>query len=301
MRDQQQISVYQAYNKPVPAGAATIEWFCRYIQSNSDTEIKNKLQAVADADTPDDLRKEIKACLPCFTPSGLFSKRSAAGLIQHSGFICLDIDGKDNPNITDWPGFRDNMMNFANVYFSALSASHKGCFVLIPIGYPDKHVKQFRAIERDLKRYGIVVDKNCSDVSRLRGLSYDPDAKINSEALTYIKVFEYNKPQRQTQERESDSGRNDFLDLIHLIIKSRVDITAHYEDWFKIGCCLASELGNNQGRAYFHDISRQYDGYNPDDADSQFNNCLKSSGKVSKATLFYIADRFGLNLKEARQ
>ncbi len=299
MRGKQEISIYEAYSKPVPGGVVTIDWFCRYIQGDHrDNDIKHRLQAVADPDTPDKQRKQIKASLPCFTPSGTFSKRNGAGLIKHSGFLCLDIDGKDNPDINDWPKFRDDMMDIANVYFSALSASHKGCFVLVPIVYPEKHIKQFKAIEKDLKKHNIIVDKACVDVSRLRGVSFDPEAKINPDATPYMRVYEYEKPPQHDRPRDDSGG--DFMDLIHMIIKSGIDITEDYEDWFKIGCCLASELGE-RGREYFHDISRVYDGYTPEETDWQYNKCVKGSGKVTKNTLFYIADNYGLNLKKARQ
>ena len=43
-------------------------------------------------------RKAIKKRLPQAAISGIFSKRNKEGLIQHSGLICIDIDGKDNPN-----------------------------------------------------------------------------------------------------------------------------------------------------------------------------------------------------------
>jgi len=39
-----------------------------------------------------------KIGLPAATPSGTFSTRGASNLIQHSGFIVLDFDAKDNEN-----------------------------------------------------------------------------------------------------------------------------------------------------------------------------------------------------------
>lgn len=41
-------------------------------------------------------RSLMKLQLPCITPSGIFLKRAASGLEKHSGFICIDIDKKDN-------------------------------------------------------------------------------------------------------------------------------------------------------------------------------------------------------------
>ncbi len=300
MRDQRKISLFRSHSETIPANTVTIDWFCNVIMGNyKDSDIKYKLQAAADPDTPYDVRKKIKASLPGFTPSGVFSKRNGAGLIRHSGFLCLDIDSKDNPEIKDWPKFRNDIMDIANVYFSALSVSHNGCFILVPIVYPDKHIKQFKAIERDLKKRNIIIDNQCYNVDRLRYISLDPDAKINIDAIAYMQVFEYEKPPPPPPQ-ERGENENDFKDLIHLIINSGIDITEDYQDWFKIGCCLASELGEH-GRGHFHDISRAYNGYTPEETDWQYNKCKAGSGKITKNTLFYIANQYGLNLKKARQ
>ena len=49
------------------------------------------------------VRSALKRQLPCATISGMFEPtRSGKNLKEHSGFICLDIDGQDNPNIKDW-------------------------------------------------------------------------------------------------------------------------------------------------------------------------------------------------------
>jgi hypothetical protein len=46
-------------------------------------------------------RDRIKATLPAITPSGIFTKREAVGLVHHSGFIQFDVD-----NVTDLPAPR---------------------------------------------------------------------------------------------------------------------------------------------------------------------------------------------------
>ena len=46
--------------------------------------------------------KNTKKMLPCATLSGKFRYRKKDELIQHTGYICLDIDRSDNTNISDW-------------------------------------------------------------------------------------------------------------------------------------------------------------------------------------------------------
>ena len=52
------------------------------------------------------VRKEIKKFrLPCVTVSGIFDTRARKRLVhRHSHYICVDIDGKDNPGVKGrWP------------------------------------------------------------------------------------------------------------------------------------------------------------------------------------------------------
>ena len=58
---------------------------------------KFKEQVIAFRTTSNEkVRQRIKRNLPCITPSGIFKTRSRDGLVQHTGFICIDIDHKDN-------------------------------------------------------------------------------------------------------------------------------------------------------------------------------------------------------------
>ena len=59
------------------------------------------MRAQTDKAKRDKLKQQL---LPAFTPSGVFkeNERTEAGLIQHSGYMCIDIDGDDNKYIADW-------------------------------------------------------------------------------------------------------------------------------------------------------------------------------------------------------
>jgi len=133
--------------------------------------------------------KAVKKQLPGVTISGTFTKRNNDSLIKHSGFIAIDIDGADNPNISDWEGLRDTLGTWNEVLISALSVSGKGLFLVIPIAYPHKHREQYLALEKDFSEFGLVTDKQCKDVSRLRGITSDPKAIWNEEAQPYQKLI----------------------------------------------------------------------------------------------------------------
>lgn len=84
--------------------------------------------------------------------------------------------------------------------------------------------------------------------------------------------------------------------LIAELRASGRDITADYGDWLKVGFALASEFGES-GRRYFHDISSIYSGYERQECDKKYDQCLKSdNGKTNIATLFYLAEQQGVRL-----
>lgn len=74
------------------------------------------------------------------------------------------------------------------------------------------------------------------------------------------------------------------------------DITATYADWLRLGFALVEALGEG-GRSYFHRLSRFYPGYNAQEADTQYNNCLKARGHgVTPKSFFQLAKENGINV-----
>ena len=84
--------------------------------------------------------------------------------------------------------------------------------------------------------------------------------------------------------------------LIAQLKASGTDITSGYNDWLKVGFALAAEFGES-GREYFHEISALYSGYERQECDKKYDQCLKSdNGKTNIATLFYLAEQQGVRL-----
>lgn len=103
-----------------------------------------------------EIRTELKKGLPACTVSGLFSERKAKCLIEHSGYICIDIDSDDHPHISDWADFAKQLGRLPEVAFAGLSVSGKGAFCIIPISEPNSHTEHYKAIEEDFLRFGII-------------------------------------------------------------------------------------------------------------------------------------------------
>ena len=185
-----------------------------------------------------------------------------------------------------------------------MSASGNGIYCIVKIEFPEKHLQHFNSIAEIFSDYwGITIDRNCKDIARLRGASYDDNPVFNPLAKTFsgLSVKENNQPLLRTRQSKSqqcgtEMGKS-IAALIGEIEKTNADITDNYNDWFAIGRALASGLGE-QGRNYFHIISSKSEKYNPTECDKQFNRCLNCCSETSIATLFYIAKQFNIYAKQ---
>jgi hypothetical protein len=131
-------------------------------------------------ETSKDKQNELKKNLPCFLFSGKFSKRSDNGLVEHSGFICLDFDEFDNSEqLEEW---RQKLEADKYTYSVFLSPRENGLKVIVKIPKCDKneHKLYFTALENyfDCKYF----DTSCKNVSRVCYESYDPNIYINTDS-----------------------------------------------------------------------------------------------------------------------
>ena len=122
-----------------------------------------------------------KTLFPAVTWSGLFSKRKAEAIQQHSGLICIDIDKLETEQLN---GFKKLLTNDKHVYLMFISPSGKGLKILFKIqADSNTHLQYFNYISFYLqKEYGLQVDPSGKDVSRLCFLCYDAQPYFNVDA-----------------------------------------------------------------------------------------------------------------------
>ena len=136
-------------------------------------------------------RARLKKSIPALTPSGLFAHRSKGGLVSLTGLIALDIDAKDNAErLTNYAELKSELAKIEYVAYVGQSVSGTGYWVLIPIKDPTRHKQHFQALEIVFGNAGLIIDNACSDVTRLRFWSYDPDPYINHWAKTWQSEYE---------------------------------------------------------------------------------------------------------------
>ncbi len=228
-----------------------------------------------------DRKDRHKKNIPCVTPSGLFSKRGVNNLIKHSGLLCIDIDRGDNVEVMD--RVPTILRRLPYVAYAAKSITGDGYYAIVPIEHPEHHREHFLAIEKEFKdEYGIVLDKSCKDVSRMRFATYDAEAYYNPQASTYyqeiVETLNTEQPFVTTQtapfklEYSSTPSVADLDAKIREAVKRGINIVDPYEDWRKMGMSLAT-LGE-EGRERFHAVSSTSPKYDRDECDAFFTNLL---------------------------
>jgi len=234
-----------------------------------------------------------KRSLPAFTPSGRFEGgRKLEFLKEYSGLIILDIDKLSPEQLI---ATRTRVEEIPYTHSCFISPSGHGLKILVKVfSRPVYHKVVFNQVKafyeeqlRGKDQDGTVqIDPSGKDITRLCFVSWDEMLYLNPSAAIF-------KPYIIMVE-------DDIEKLVAQIESKRVDLTANYDDWVKIGFALVDAIGE-EGRSYFHRLSRFYPGYNPKECDEQYDKCLKSKNSgITLATLFYFARDSGIDISKLR-
>lgn len=278
-----EISVFRSVDSSNPISTIDIDMFLDTIKSGMYCkQVERVRTAIAEGKEKLEI-DALKKSIQCVTVSGTFAPtRAAKHLINHSGFICIDVD-----DIKDIDEARAQVYADPYLFAGFKSVSGTGLALIFKIK-PDKHAEMFESLQEYLyKNYSIVPDVACKDVSRLRIASYDPDARINKKAHLF------NIPLKKETIRKLPrfiESKNDFERIISVIEERQVDITFDYRNWVRIGFGIADRYGEN-GREYFHRISQVSTKYTFSNCERQYDNCLKGRGttKATLSTFYYLA------------
>jgi len=236
----------------------------------------------------EDKQKRLKLQLPVATISGTFAPTcKAENLVAHSNLLCIDIDKKDNMDVDWFDDLKHEWHNIPQILYAGRSIRGKGWFAIFRIAYPDKHEDQFEALKRDFANSGLIIDKACKNVNRMRSISYDPEPYINEDATLYTKVWVEPKPAYHSSSAYSGDDMEQVEKCCHIIEDRSIDITA---------TSLAS-LGEC-GRSLFHMVSSQNAKYKASETDKKFDNLLRNVSSINIGTFFHICSQYGINRKE---
>lgn len=229
-----------------------------------------------------------KDSVQCVTLSGVFKERAAAKIIEHSGFICIDVDQKDQICKVDIEALKND--NY--IYAAHLSISGFGYAILIKID-SNKHLEAFLGIENYLfVNYSIVIDKSCKDTSRLRFVSYDPDIYVNEKS----KVFKKYLPKKEVVkfQKKTIVVKSDFDEMVNHAVG--LNLFDDYQNYITLAFALTSEFGEN-GRTYFHLLASSSAKYDQQKADKHYDKALsRDSSGITISSVYYIFKNAGISL-----
>lgn len=252
-------------------------------------------------------RTRLKSGLPCATISAVCPDgRKADDTFKHTGLICIDIDGQDNPGFSSGAALKAEVCKVAEVAYCSLSASGKGCFAIFRLSHPENHQGHFLALQRLFKsRLGIVIDGQCKDVKRLRFATFDSEPYINDNAEPFRIIDVATKPRlhptkatvamaHRIWNENPETTLDKVARLTEEVVRRGIDLTDGYSYWVEISMALAN-LGE-VGREFFHAVSSVYPGYDRAKADTKFTNLLRTTRKVTIATFFHQCEAHGVTL-----
>ena len=147
-------------------------------------EIIQRLRSCEDKE----IRNRIKRTeLPCATISARFISRASGKTVEeklkaYNSLMVLDFDGLEDPAAA-----KKELSQLPFFWYIGLSVGGKGLFGIVPLGTDDynEHKVYFNALRKELDLFGYEVDKACCDVTRLRVVSYDPDAYFNENCEVF--------------------------------------------------------------------------------------------------------------------
>lgn len=230
-----------------------------------------------------DKRSDLKRNLPSVTLSGVFGERNQDLLIEHSGFICIDIDYFND---------KTDLLNDPYTYALMKSSSGAGLAVLVKIN-KDKHKESFRWIQNYYYvSFGIKVDSAPQNVASLRFVSYDPELYLNEKSKVSKTLVE---KVRKTPSLPIVVPGDIVGEMIGECVNLRHDLAPDYDSYMKLGFALADGFGES-GRNWFHSLCSVSEKYDSRHADKQYDISLKGNKQgISVGTLYWMLKNVGIH------
>lgn len=255
-------------------------------------EYKEKIQQIRqiDRNTNEKEYKQLKLQMPMFTVSCLCGT-TAKDINKYNNLICIDIDEKDNPQMSI-EDLRKKVNSLPYTLYSSKSVGGKGLYILIFVdGGKDDFISHFKALQDEFNKLGIVIDRSCKNLNRLRVISADTESYYNEKAQIYTKK-KINFPkvtceETQTHQPYKNNQSKDkatFEMAIKDIEERGLVITHNHRETLDLSNCMAAVYGE-EGRDYLHTIRKQRKGYDEYKLDECYNNSLDYIEQGHKYTL----------------
>lgn len=182
----------------IPIGAALSR-----IRDGKSREKILAIRSTSDAHAVDQLKKSLPSI--CF--SGTFKERFDNKLIQHSGYICCDIDDIPAENLLE---MKQKIASLSYVYAVWISPRGNGLKFLVKIAAPERHREHFAALSQYFEGAYGKWDTSSVNESRVCFESWDEDIIINESHAAFTDVL----VTKQEVNREIVDGHDTFKRLL---------------------------------------------------------------------------------------
>ena len=229
------------------------------------------------------------------------------GLLESSGFVIIDIDHISETGLS-LQELKDRISEDKEIGVRLVFTSPSGdglkvvCRVSSHITDKDSYKTAYNSLRHFINsKYGEIVDKSGSDISRLCLLCCDRDARIQDFEETFSPDL-HPVPQKERPVRDYQytySGEDGIEEIVRRVEESGLDIAPDYADFLKLGYMFANEVGGQRGLDLYTRVCRVHTnrgGYSitEEEIRNQYNKC--KGGYSDKGVFINIAKRMGIDV-----
>lgn len=268
---------------------------------------KDEIEAVRQIDrtTHESEYRQAKAKVLSYTPSCVCQGETAKEVAHVNNLIAIDLDEKDNENITI-EEMRKRVNSLPFVMYSSISVGGKGMYALIPIAEANKNDFKgvFKALEEDFIKLGLKLDSSCINVNRERYMSIDDNEYWNKECEIYTKKTTtptqvHTHPSKVGENANKPLTEREFKkvkSMVEDIKKNKIQLSKNHKDTLGLANAIANIWGED-GRELLHIIRSQREGYDEYKTDKNFSHVLDHLDDKERYGLGFIFSKYN----EAKQ
>jgi|GEM_PF-861931 virE domain protein len=244
--------------------------------------------------------RQAKAKVLTYTPSCVCQGETAKEVAHVNNLIAIDLDAKDNENITI-EEMRKKINSLPFVMYSSMSVGGKGMYALLPIAEENKNDFKavFNALNEDFIKLGLRLDGSCVNVNRERYMSVDDNEYWNTKCEIYTRKLNIPTQVNTTLLRgganankpltEKDKQKVDLM--IEDIKANKIQVSKNHDDTLKIANAIANIFGE-EGRELLHLIRSQRSGYDEYKTDYNFDYVLNHLDDKERYGLGFLISKY---------
>ena len=218
---------------------------------------------------------------------------------HYNGLVVLDFD-----DVEDIEGAKMKLGLLPYVWYVSLSASGRGLYAIIPTENTDYrlHKVYFEALCDEMERIGLIADRPCSDVTRLRFVSFD-DYPCRSEYCEYFSLPEevLREAAAEQMHRAVKDLRSCEVERARMMADEWVDkqiALDDFRDWYVMASAL-STIGE-EGWKILDMISQFGAKYDREKNREIFERLGRTNRSITMGSFYYKCHEYGVlgNLNE---